>query len=176
MSATVWKQKQTNTPPTTHSNQFRLFHDSSRQQYRYVHHSLFYTTHRISRRINVTNNNCNFNLLNPGLNPIFCLLALLGAHHFLHVSRIRVQSLTLRLLMSYIYMCVCGAPILDVSRSHTTTHHSRWDSWDRGFESHRGDGYLSVVSVVCCQVEVSARSWSLVQRSPTDCAASLCVI
>ena len=29
--------------------------------------------------------------------------------------------LTLRLLMSYIY----GAPILDVSRSHTTTQHSR---------------------------------------------------
>ena len=29
--------------------------------------------------------------------------------------------LTLRLLMSYIY----GAPILDVSRSHTTTHHSQ---------------------------------------------------
>jgi len=29
--------------------------------------------------------------------------------------------LTLRLLMSYIY----GAPILDVSTSHTTTHHSR---------------------------------------------------
>ena len=36
-----------------------------------------------------------------------------------------------------------------------------------GFESHRGHGYLSVVSVVCCQVEVSATSWSLVQRSPT---------
>ena len=48
--------------------------------------------------------------------------------------------------------------------------------WDRGFESHRGHGYLSVVSVVCCQVEVSASSWSLVQRSPTNCAASLCVI
>jgi hypothetical protein len=28
---------------------------------------------------------------------------------------------------------------------------------------------------VCCQVEVSATSWSLVQRSPTDCGASLCV-
>ena len=28
----------------------------------------------------------------------------------------------------------------------------------------------------CCQVEVSATSWSLVQRSPTDCAASLCMI
>jgi hypothetical protein len=29
---------------------------------------------------------------------------------------------------------------------------------------------------VCCQVEVSATRWSLVQRSPTDCGASLCVI
>jgi len=29
---------------------------------------------------------------------------------------------------------------------------------------------------VCCQVEVSATSWSLVQRSPTDFGASLCVI
>jgi len=57
------------------------------------------------------------NPLNPELNPIWALLA----HHFLHVSRIRVKSLTLRLLMSYIY----GAPILDVSRSHTTTQHSR---------------------------------------------------
>jgi len=47
---------------------------------------------------------------------------------------------------------------------------------DKLFESHRGHGYLSVVSVVCCQVEVSAKSLSLVQRSPTDCAASLCVI
>ena len=32
-----------------------------------------------------------------------------------------VTQLTLRRLMSYIY----GAPILDVSRSHTTTQHSR---------------------------------------------------
>jgi len=31
------------------------------------------------------------------------------------------NTLTLRRLMSYIY----GAPILDVSRSHTTTQHSR---------------------------------------------------
>ena len=62
-----------------------------------------------------------FNPLNPELNPICYLLALLGARHFLHVSRIRVKSLTLRLLMSYIYV----APILDVSRSHTTTQHIR---------------------------------------------------
>jgi hypothetical protein len=42
------------------------------------------------------------NPLNPELNPICNLLALL-AHHFLHVSRIRDKSLTLRLLMSYIW-------------------------------------------------------------------------
>jgi len=76
-----------------------------------VHHFL-----HVSRiRVNV------LNPLNPELNPICYLLALLGAHHFLHVSRIRVKSLTFRRLMSYIY----GAPILDVSRSHTTTQYSR---------------------------------------------------
>ena len=62
-----------------------------------------------------------FNPLNPELNPICYLLALLGAHHFLYVSRISVKLLTFRRLMSYIY----GAPILDVSRSHTTTQHIR---------------------------------------------------
>ena len=61
------------------------------------------------------------NPLKPELNPICYLLALLGVHHFLHVSRIRVKLLTFRLLMSYMY----GAQILDVSRSHTTTQHSR---------------------------------------------------
>ena len=64
---------------------------------------------------------CHINPLKPELNPICYLLALLRAHHFLHVSRIRVKLLTFRLLMSYTY----GAPILDVSRSHTTTQHSR---------------------------------------------------
>ena len=37
------------------------------------------------------------NPLNAELNPICYLLALSGAHHFLHVSRIRVKSLILRL-------------------------------------------------------------------------------
>jgi transposase len=36
------------------------------------------------------------NPLKPELNSICYLLALLGAHHFLHVSRIRVKLLTLR--------------------------------------------------------------------------------
>jgi len=61
------------------------------------------------------------NPLNDELNPLCYLLGLL-THHFHHVSRIWVKSLTLRLLMSYIY--IYGAHILDVSRSHTTTQHS----------------------------------------------------
>ena len=44
------------------------------------------------------------NPLSPELNPICYLLALLWAHYFLHVSRIRVKSLTFRRLMSYIYI------------------------------------------------------------------------
>jgi len=76
---------------------------------------------RLYRVIGQQNKKFYINPLNPELNPICYLLALLGAHHFLHVSRIRVKLLTFRLLMSYIY----GAPILDVSRSHTTTQHSR---------------------------------------------------
>jgi len=80
------------------------------------------------------------NPLKPELNSICFLLALLGAHHFLHVSRIRVKLLTFRLLLSYIYMEHPFLMFLD------------------GFESHREHGYLSVVSVVCCQVEVSATS------------------
>ena len=41
--------------------------------------------------------------------------------HRINQTRKAINVLTLRLLMSYIY----GAPILDVSRSYTTTHHSR---------------------------------------------------
>jgi hypothetical protein len=43
-------------------------------------------------------------------------------------------------------------------------------------KSQRGHGCLSVVSVVRCQVEVSATGWSLVQRSPTDCGVLTSVI
>jgi hypothetical protein len=37
-------------------------------------------------------------------------------------------------------------------------------------------GTWMFVCCVFCQVEVDAKSWSLVQRSPTDSGASLCVI
>ena len=59
------------------------------------------------------------NPLNPELNPICYLLALL-AHHFLHVSRIRVKSLTLRLLMSYIYMERLFLMFLDHTQRRST--------------------------------------------------------
>jgi len=37
--------------------------------------------------------NLAFNPSNAELNPIWHLLALLGAHHILHVSRVRVKGL-----------------------------------------------------------------------------------
>ena len=63
---------------------------------------------------------CDFNPLNAELNPICYLLALLGAHHFLHVSRIRVKSLTPRQLMSYIYMEHLFLMFLDHTQRRTT--------------------------------------------------------
>jgi hypothetical protein len=37
-----------------------------------------------------------------------------------------------------------------------------------------GHGCLCVVNVVCCQAQVSALGWSLVQRSPTERGVSKC--
>ena len=45
-----------------------------------------------------------------------------------------------------------------------------------GFESRRGHWCLSLVSVVCCQVEVCETSRYFVKRSPADCDVSLSVI
>jgi hypothetical protein len=59
------------------------------------------------------------NPLSPELNPICYLLALL-AHDFLYVSRIRVKSLTLRLLMSYIYMEHLFLMFLDHTQGRST--------------------------------------------------------
>ena len=61
-----------------------------------------------------------FNPLKPELNSICYLLALLGAHHFLHVSRIRVKLLTFRLLMSYIYMEHLFLMFLDHTQRRST--------------------------------------------------------
>ena len=61
-----------------------------------------------------------FNPLNPELNPICYLLALLGAHHFLYVSRIRVKLLTFRRLMSCIYMEHLFLMFLDHTQRRST--------------------------------------------------------
>jgi hypothetical protein len=54
--------------------------------------------------------------------------------------------------------CVCGRSLTMIVGSNPAVGH----------------GYLSLVNVVCCQVEVSAMSLSLVQRSPTECGVSEC--
>jgi len=59
------------------------------------------------------------NPLNPELNPI-CYLQALLTHHFLHVSRIRVKSLTLRLLMLHIYMEHLFLMFLDHTQRRST--------------------------------------------------------
>ena len=51
-----------------------------------------------------------------------CSMYCLCVNVYCHLVTTQLQ-LTLRRLMSYIY--IYGAPILDVSRSHTTTQHSR---------------------------------------------------
>jgi len=82
-----------------------------------------------------------FNPLNPELNPICYLLALL-AHHFLHVSRIRVKSLTLRLLMFiyiYIYMERLFLMFLDHTQRRSTVGRTRLDEWS----AHHRDLYLT---------------------------------
>jgi len=61
------------------------------------------TRHRHSRYL-ISCTGTKINPLKPELNPICYLLALLGDHHFLHVSRIRVSRI--RLLMSYIYIYI----------------------------------------------------------------------
>ena len=48
---------------------------------------------------------CLFNPLNAELNPICHLLALLGPHHILHVSRIRVKCYNGQLSESSIFQC-----------------------------------------------------------------------
>ena len=79
-----------------------------------------------------------FNPINAELNPICHLLALLGVH-FLHVSRIRVKSLTLRLLMSYIYMEHQFLMFLDHTQRRTTVGRTPLDERS----ARRRDFYLT---------------------------------
>ena len=121
----------------------------------------------------------------------------LPLHH-----REKLTILTLRLLISYIYIYIYMEHLflmfLDHTQRRTTVRRTPLDEWSArrrdlyltthdthnrqismppvGFEPTISAGERPVVSVVCCQVEVSPTSWPLVQRSPTDYGASLCVI
>jgi len=64
--------------------------EDGQEQQKYVAYSVGFNTFVVFDR------NKYINPLNPELNPICYLLALLGPHHFFHVSRIRVKLLTLR--------------------------------------------------------------------------------
>ena len=86
------------------------------------HSSSFDDPNNIWRRVHI------INPLNPELNPICYLLALLGAHHFLHVSRIRVKLLTLRRLMSYIYIEHLFLMFLDHTQRRTLSVGLLWTS------------------------------------------------
>jgi len=44
--------------------------------------------------------------------------------------------------------------------------------WESRFESRWRHGCLSVVSALCCPVEVSVMGQSLMQGSPTECGES----
>jgi hypothetical protein len=82
---------------------------------------------------------------------------------------------------------LCSAPLHLRTEKHAVAESCR-PQWPRGlrrgsavarllgfgFESPRGHGCMSLVSVVCCQVEVSATGGSLVQRSPTESGGSEC--
>ena len=98
---------------------------------------IFYDlSRRVSAPVNIRNNTypnsateIPFSLkpFKPRIKSHLLFDGIIRAHHFLHVSRIRVKLLAFRRLMSYIYIYIYlyGAPILDVSRSHTTTQHIR---------------------------------------------------
>ena len=81
-----------------------------------------------------------FNPLKPELNPI-CYLQALLAHHFLHVSRIRVKSLTFRRLMSYIYIYMEHPFLmfLDHTQRRSTFGRAPLDEWS----ARRRDLYLT---------------------------------
>ena len=129
-------------------------------------------------------NGCNPSSPQP-LQSIFTII------QFYHTMRSDIKTAPWETITSMcVCVCVCVCVYIYIyTHTHTHTHICR-SKWPRGLR-HRsaaarllrswvrippGHRYLSVASVVCCQVEMSVTSWSLVQRSPTDCAASLCVI
>jgi len=71
--------------------------------------------------------------------------------------------------LTRVYGALKGRQILVIARSNA------WVCSRSLFEvtgSNPAGAWMSVVSVVCYQVEVTESGWSLVQRSPTECGVS----
>ena len=90
-----------------------------------------------------------------------------------------VKSILLNLKLpipfyKYIYLIVYKYLPIPVAARSKGWVYSHSIAGTAGSNSAGGQGRLSVVSVVCCQVEVFATGWSLVQRSPTECDVSVC--
>jgi hypothetical protein len=64
------------------------------------------------------------------------------------------EGTNVSVFVNVLIICICLTP--DPSgRTVKGTGLQPFDCWDCAFEYHRNNGCLSVVSVVCCQVEVS---------------------
>ena len=93
----------------------------------------------------------------------------------------KLHSLTYSLCVIIIKTYVCTIKLFKTGYVHSANPNGHafkemdlrpLACWNCGFKSHQGHGYLSLVSVVCCQVEVSALGWSLIKRGPTECGLS----
>jgi len=79
-------------------------------------------TGRPQLRINVIN----VNPLNAELNPICHLLALLGGHLIFHVSRIRVNVVSVLILKNVLWVCFCTVFTNFVKDIYTQKKSSNW--------------------------------------------------
>jgi hypothetical protein len=90
--------------------------------------------------------------------------------------KITKKSVNLFYIVSINTCRLCKAIVLKSSAPNFAAPISvtvRCKVWVCGrFESVRGHGCLSLVSAVCCRVEVCASGRSLVQRSPTEYGVS----
>ena len=123
---------------------------------------------------------CSANATKTDRRETVCLSQRLKLWHFGNSFHLAVfKAIFVNVLISVV-------AVLRLTRSVTYLGRSQWPSglrrvstavacWDCEFESRQRNGCLSVVSIVCCQVEVSSTGRSLVQSSPTDCGVCNCV-
>jgi hypothetical protein len=107
------------------------------------------------------------------------VLTLLDKKVILPCNAVTILAVTVRNphFAHTLYLCISlflKIPV-PVTASSKAWVYSRSPAEIDGSNPARGHGCLSVESVVCCWVEVSATSWSLIQGSPTNCGASLLV-